>query len=171
MARSAPGPVPSLRPMTEAEFESWRQLAIINHAQQMSTATGRDLEVSREEASQLLRKVLVRGLETPGMNFFVLVDDAGRIVGWLWLGSSPQDADAGFVWDIIIDESHRGRGYGRAAMVAAERFFAQQGKLRMGLQVAAGNHVARHLYESLGYHNVMTTMSKELGPGLSQHRD
>lgn len=154
--------------MTRSEFEEWREIAIAHHATQTSRATGRSLEVSLKEAAALLPRVLVAGLDTKNMSFFVVVDDSGQTVGWLWLGLSPDDPNTGFVWDIIVDESNRGHGYGRAAMVAAERFFAGQGKLQMGLQVAAGNDVARHLYESLGYHDIMTTMSKRLEHGASE---
>jgi ribosomal protein S18 acetylase RimI-like enzyme len=159
----------TLRPMTGLEFETWREIAIRHHAEQMSRAAGTSLEVSLDEAGQLLPTVLVDGLNTRAMSFFV-VKAAGHRVGWLWIGSSPGDPHAGFVWDIIIDDAWRGRGYGRAAMVAAERFFEEQGKVRIGLQVAARNDVARHLYESMGYcdvatRGVLTTMSKTLDSG------
>ena len=161
-----PGPSIGLRPMTHSEFDEWREIAIAHHASQTSRATGQTLEASLEQASALLPRVLVAGLDTEGMNFFVVVDDAGMAVGWLWLGLWPDDLDTGFVWDIIVDEAHRGNGYGRAAMVAAERFFAAQGKLRMGLQISGGNDLARHLYESMGYHDIMTTMSKTIEHGV-----
>jgi ribosomal protein S18 acetylase RimI-like enzyme len=166
-------PMVSLRPMTGSEFETWREIAIAQHAAQMSRATGRGLEVSLDEAGQLLLAVLVDGLNTKAMSFFA-IEASDRRVGWLWIGSSPRDTRAGYVWDIIIDDACRGRGYGRAAMVAAEGFFEQQGRDRIDLQVAAGNDVARRLYESLGYadvvpSDVMTTMSKTLGPTARSH--
>jgi ribosomal protein S18 acetylase RimI-like enzyme len=159
----------SLRPMTTSEFETWREIAIRQHAEQVSRATGRGLEACLDEARQVLPTVLVDGINTKAMNFFA-IEAADHRVGWLWIGRSPRDPHAGFVWDIIIDDSCRGRGYGRAAMVAAERYFEEQGKVRIGLQVAAKNDVARDLYESLGYLEVatsdgMTTMSKTLGSG------
>jgi ribosomal protein S18 acetylase RimI-like enzyme len=154
----------SLRPMTDDEFAAWWDLTIAQHAQLVSNATGRPLETELDDARQLLPKVLPAGQATEGMDFFVLEDGSAIDVGWLWLGRSPNDPDAGFVWDIIIDEPFRGRGFGRAAMLAAERHFVGQGKTRVGLQVSGGNDVARTLYESLGYSTIMTEMSKRLAP-------
>jgi ribosomal protein S18 acetylase RimI-like enzyme len=160
------GPVVRLRPMTAMEFETWRDIAIRGHAEQTCRATGRSLEDALENSAQLLPSLLCDGPDTEGMNLFVVVDDGSdEPVGWLWVGSSSSDdPDPGYVWDVIIAESRRGRGYGRAAMIAAEQFVAQQGKARISLQVAAWNDVARHLYESMGYRVVMTTMSKVLPP-------
>jgi ribosomal protein S18 acetylase RimI-like enzyme len=148
--------------MTAAEFEPWRERTIQSYSAQVSRATGKALDVVIEESRQQLPRLLKNGLDTDGMHVFVLVDEAQREVGWLWLGTSLEDPDAGFVWDVIIDEAVRGQGYGRAAMTAAEDFFVAQGKSRIGLQVMAGNDVARGLYESLGYSAVVTSMSKAL---------
>jgi ribosomal protein S18 acetylase RimI-like enzyme len=158
-------PSVTLRPMTIVEFDAWRDVAIRQHAEQTSRATGRSLEASLDDAAELLPKVLVDGINTRGMDFFVIVDVDDQEIGWLWIGSSPDDPEAGFVWDIIIEQSRRGRGYGRAAMLAAEQFFAAKGKVRIGLQVAARNDVARRLYEAMGYQVTMTTMSKAIAAG------
>jgi ribosomal protein S18 acetylase RimI-like enzyme len=153
-------PVVTLRPMTDVEFRAWREVAIRHHADQVSRATGKDVDVATKESRELLAKVLAGGLATERMNLFVVVDDSEREVGWLWLGTSPQDSDAGFVFDIIVDPNVRGRGYGRATMRAAEQFFQAQGKSGISLDVAGGNDAARGLYESLGYRPVMTSMTK-----------
>jgi ribosomal protein S18 acetylase RimI-like enzyme len=151
--------------MTGPEFDVWWELAIQRHAEQVSRATAKPLAAAVDESRALLPKVLTAGLDTEGMRLFVVVDESGADVGWLWIGAAPGDPDAGFVWDIIIDEVFRGRGYGRAAMVAAEQHFAALGKTRITLQVYGGNVVARTLYESLGYAEIMTTMSKPLARG------
>jgi ribosomal protein S18 acetylase RimI-like enzyme len=151
-----------LRPMTEAEFPAWTEIAIRHHAAQVSLATGRDLDTAFDESRELLGKVLAAGLATEKMHLFVVIADAEREVGWLWLGPSPQDPGVGFVFDIIIDAEVRGHGYGRAAMEAAERFFRSQGRSSIGLDVAGGNDAARALYESLGYRAVSTSMAKSL---------
>jgi ribosomal protein S18 acetylase RimI-like enzyme len=150
-----------LRPMTEDEFPAWREIAIHHHAAQVSRASGTDLEKAIDESRDLLDNVLAAGLTTANMHLFV-VSDFDRDIGWLWLGQSPQDPAAGFVFDIIIEPDVRGEGYGRATMRAAEQFFAARGKSSIGLDVASGNDIARALYESLGYRSIMTSMSKPL---------
>jgi ribosomal protein S18 acetylase RimI-like enzyme len=155
----------SLRPMTEMEFPAWREIAIEHHAGQVSRAGRMDPKAAVSESRELLAKVLPAGLATANMDLFVVIDESGREVGWLWLGASPQDPAAGFLFDIIIDVTVRGRGYGRATMHAAEDFFLAQGKARISLDVADGNDTARTLYDSMGYLPIMTSMSKALGPG------
>ena len=149
--------------MTEDEFGPWRELTIAQHSEQVSRATGKAFDVTVAESRELLPKILPDGQATEHMHFFVVLDDSERVIGWLWLGASPADPDAGFVFDIIIDADVRGQGYGRAVMVAAEEFFRAQDKLRVGLDVLGGNDVARALYESLGYRPIQTAMTKTLG--------
>lgn len=154
--------------MTEAEFGPWRELSIRQHAEQVSRATGKDLDDAVAESRELLPKMLPAGLATEGMHFFVVVDEAGRELGWLWLGRGRSDPAAGFVYDIIVDADMRGRGYGRAAMVAVERFFQAQGTVRVGLDVFASNGVAHSLYESLGYRAIQIVMTKTLEEPAAQ---
>ena len=149
--------------MTEDEFEPWRELAIAQHAAQVSRATGQDLADTLTESRAVLPKVLPDGLTTEHMHFFVVLDEAGGEIGWLWLGRSPAEPEAGFVFDIIVDARVRGQGYGRATMVAAEEFFRARGRSRVSLHVLGGNDVARALYESLGYRPIQTAMTKTLG--------
>lgn len=156
-----PLPAVNLRSMTDAEFASWRDIAIDQHGAQVSRATGKTLDAAVEESRSLFSKVLPNGLHTDGMRLFAITDGEARI-GWLWLGSSPSDPAVGFVFDIIIDADARCRGYGRATMLAAEQFFRSQGKTGVALHVAEGNDTARGLYESLGYVPITTSMAKSL---------
>ena len=98
----------------------------------------------------------------PGQHVFDLVDE-GVDVGTLWL-AEPGVADpvAWYVYDIVIDEPHRGRGCGRRAMEAAERFVRDAGGQRLALNVFGPNTVARNLYESLEFHVVAQFMAKDL---------
>ena len=56
-----------------------------------------------------------------------------------------------YVYDVEVDEAHRGRGHGRALMLLAERSALAAGRPLLGLHVFAGNTPAIGLYESLGY--------------------
>ena len=67
-----------------------------------------------------------------------------------------------FIFDIHIDEAFRGRGFGRAAMLLAERESLARGIQRIELNVFGGNTVARGLYQSLGYLERSVRMAKDL---------
>ena len=130
--------------MTETEFASWRDIAIDQHGAQLSRAAGKYLDAAVEESRVLLSNVLPNGLRTDGMSLFAITEGDARI-GWMWLGASPSDPAAGFVFDIIIEAEARGRGYGRAAMLAAEQFFRSQGKARVAQRLRRERHGARPL--------------------------
>jgi ribosomal protein S18 acetylase RimI-like enzyme len=88
--------------------------------------------------------------------------EVGEVVGWIWVGPFAEGSDAWWVWDVEIDEHHRGAGHGRAAMQLAEQEAARHGAATLGLNVFGYNEVARRLYESLGYETTSLQMRKPL---------
>ena len=105
---------------------------------------------------------LPSGLDAPGTWFWVILDEGSSRVGTMWVGPHPQRPGAAFVFDIEIDESARRRGYGRAAMLAAERLVRSAGITEIGLSVFGVNDSAKALYDSIGYRVLATQMAKSL---------
>jgi ribosomal protein S18 acetylase RimI-like enzyme len=70
--------------------------------------------------------------------------------------------DTLFIYDIVIEEHLRGKGYGRAALLLLEDVARALGKRRISLHVFAHNDRARRLYEELGYRPTNIVMAKEL---------
>jgi ribosomal protein S18 acetylase RimI-like enzyme len=90
----------------------------------------------------------------------VIADEA--IVGTLWMGRPfSGDGDTWFIFDIEIAKDSRGRGFGRAAMEAAEEWTRARGGTRVALNVFGPNLTARSLYDSLGYEVLATSMFKD----------
>ena len=113
-----------------------------------------------------LRPMLPDGLATQGHLLLVAVDpDDGQRVGVLWFGPSTDDPAMVWVYDITVDEERRRQGWGRAIMRAFEREARARGFARAGLNVYGDNHVARRLYESLGYVETARQLHKELPGG------
>jgi ribosomal protein S18 acetylase RimI-like enzyme len=94
-----------------------------------------------------------------GQHILDVVSD-GAVVGTLWLGHQP-GLNEWFIYDIVIDEEHRGIGLGRATMVAAEEYVKSKSATRLGLNVFGPNTVARRLYESLDYQVMSISMYKD----------
>jgi ribosomal protein S18 acetylase RimI-like enzyme len=90
-------------------------------------------------------------------------EDGGTVVGVLWIGPFAEGSDAWWVWDVEIDEQHRGGGHGRAAMQLAEEEAARHGAATLGLNVFGYDTAARALYESLGYETTALQMRKPVG--------
>ena len=125
-------------------------------------ASGEDFAVAKRIAEEQITALFPDGQPAPGQHLF-RVEANGEPVGSLWIGPfSADQPDAWWVWDITIDEPHRGRGLGKAAMLLAEREARSHGATELGLNVFGSNTVARHLYEQLGYGTVAVRMSKQL---------
>jgi hypothetical protein len=74
-----------------------------------------------------------------------------------------------FLYDIELAPATRGRGLGRATMLAAEDAARELGADRIRLNVFGHNTAARRLYESLGYRPVVTMLAGV--PNLSIPRE
>jgi ribosomal protein S18 acetylase RimI-like enzyme len=154
----------SLRPMDPDAWEAWRIATIAGYATDMVRTGAWVAASAQERAAALFERVLPDGRETAGHEFRSVVTDADETVGALWIG--PEDRvgrGTAFIWDIVIDAAHRGRGYGRAAMEALEPLARSLGYDAIRLHVFGDNAVARGLYRSVGYLETDVTMLKRLG--------
>ena len=76
------------------------------------------------------------------------VETDRRRVGTVFVGIRGGEA---WLYDITIDPDERGKGFGRAAMVAVEAELRSLRHATVALNVWGGNVIARDLYTSLGY--------------------
>ena len=147
--------------MGESEFSEFLVSSRDGYIAERVTA-GEDLAEATRAVNEMSQEMFPGDEPRPDHVVYTVEEDGTR-VGSLWLGP-PTDARPGewWVWDIMIDESRRGRGLGRACMLLAEREASARGATRLGLTVFGHSSVARHLYESLGYSAVSVRMSKTL---------
>lgn len=150
--------------MSADYFAAWNERLVVEYAREKVEAglwtEEHALELSRTEQAASLPD----GMATPGHDLFVGVVD-GEIVGNLWLFTDPtQPVRDTFIYDIEINEAHRGRGLGRALLDAAESWCAEHGSSSVRLNVFALNTTARALYESAGYSPTSTHMMKRISP-------
>jgi ribosomal protein S18 acetylase RimI-like enzyme len=155
-----------LRPMTAAECDAYLAWVVDDYAAELERngkATGEAaLAASRASFDGLLPD----GVATDGQTLLIAEDaSSGERVGLLWFGPSTDDPSTAWIYDITVDDDHRGQGWGRAIMRLFEAEALRRGYARAGLNVYADNHVARGLYESLGYRETARQLSKELPRG------
>ena len=149
--------------MIEAEYEAWRVRSIASYAEDIARASGVTPEAASARAANEFQELLPDGLASERSWVLTIVDDStGSDVGNLWIGPHPRRAGAAYVFDIEVAEAQRGRGLGRAGMLAAEQLVAAAGISEIGLNVFGFNERARRLYESLGYRVVSMQMTKSL---------
>ena len=68
----------------------------------------------------------------------------------------------GFIYDIVLEEAQRGKGYGKQTMLALEEFANKLGLETLALHVFAYNTAAMRLYKGLGYEVTSQNMVKRL---------
>jgi len=151
-----------LRPVTQAEYDEWLPRQMAGYAELIAASGALSLDDAWEKARRDTARVFTAGLDSPGQLVFrVLAGD--EPVGTLWLAVPGQDDPTmAWVYDIEIEPGYRGRGYGRAAMLAAEAEARARGMSSIGLNVHGQNTVARSLYDSLGYATMALQMKKAL---------
>lgn len=148
--------------MDETRYALWEERSFDGFRQSwIDRGLPPDQASAKAESSRL--ENLPNGLATPGTSIDVLVHD-GDVVGHVWVSTREiaPGAVGAFVYDVEVDESQRGKGYGRALMLHAERIAHDMETGVLGLHVFTGNTAAIGLYESLGYatthHNVFKAL-------------
>ena len=70
--------------------------------------------------------------------------------------------DYALIADLVVCESHRGRGLGAALLDAAEQLARDAGAPELRIGVLTGNDSARRLYARRGFASYLETLSKGL---------
>lgn len=115
---------------------------------------------TRKIADKQFAGLLLDGVATVSQHLLI-AEDHGVPVGYLWLHLPEGDDQVAFVCEIEVDDGMRGRGYGRAIMLAGEEFARQHGVTSVRLNVFAENVVAR-VYESMAFAVTDMVMVKSL---------
>lgn len=148
--------------MSENEVAQWLPEARNRYIDDLVTS-GASEEAARRKAQADTQQLFPGDQPSPDQFVFVIEAD-GEPVGELWLAERVTElGPCLWIYDIRVDDAHRGHGYGRAAMLFAEAEARERGYTLMGLNVFGGNEVARNLYRSLGYVEHAIFMSKAVG--------
>jgi len=150
-----------LDPMSEADYRSWRERAVAAYAADHVAAGNWTAEESLARSEAEFRQYLPEGLSSPGQYLWTVRADDGSGVGILWVGTQRRPGQA-FIYDIEIDDSRRGQGFGKAAMLALEDWARSNGIASIALHVFGHNETARRLYRGLGYVETNVNMQKDL---------
>jgi ribosomal protein S18 acetylase RimI-like enzyme len=151
-----------LVPMTESEFETYLEKAIPEYAADKAGAGDWSEQEALERSRKTYQQLLPQGVKTENNYLFrIQVDESGEKIGVLWM-RHEEPRPHGFIFDIVLDETQRGKGYGKQAMLALEEIAKDMGLETIGLHVFAYNTVAMQLYKKLGYEVTSQNMVKRL---------
>lgn len=155
----------TFRPMTEAEFQNYLEPSIVEYARDHVTNGRWTEEEALEKSRQEFADLLPDGVATPDHHLFTLINEEQQKVGVLWVAMrESQGQRAAFVYDVIIDEAFRRRGYGFEAFRELENKVRELGGHKISLHVFGNNHSAQALYKKLGYETTNIMMSRSLDP-------
>ena len=153
-----------LVPMTDAEFQTYLEFDIQRYAEGQVKAGNWDAAEALEKSRRDHQQLLPDGLATRNHHLFSLEDeDTGSKVGMIWFALDDQEPHrTAYVYDFIIHDEFRRRGYGTQALQALEIKVKELGINKISLHVFEHNHAARALYEKVGYEITGLDMLKRL---------
>jgi GNAT superfamily N-acetyltransferase len=154
-----------LLPMTPPEYEPWQAQAVRDYAVDKVQAGAWRQAEAQERSAREFAQLLPQGLATPDHWLFSIWSDDAPLdtpVGMLWVARSPWHPDQAFIYDFLIHEPYRRRGYGRQALLALEPKVRALGLNAIGLHVFGHNHGAIALYEQTGYEITDINMVKKI---------
>lgn len=145
------------RPMTPAEYPEWLTAEKASYVGDIVRSGAMSPEEAVRKSDRDFEELLPQGAATLGNTFLALEAAGERIgTGWLKHGFLP---GVTYGYSLHVEERHRGKGYGRAAMAAGERATLAGGDSALMFTVWGGNEVAMNLYTSAGYRVVNETRS------------
>ena len=151
-----------LVPMTESEFEAYLEKTVPEYAADNVRAGYWSEDEALERSRKAYRDLLPQGVKTEHNYLFtVQLEETGEKIGILWM-KHEAPRPHGFIFDIMLDDSQRGKGYGKQAMLAIEAVAKDLGLETIGLHVFTHNPVAMLLYKGLGYEVTSQNMVKRL---------
>lgn len=143
----------SFKKMTQDEFDAYCNDSIKSLADETARAFGLDSSEALRRAQASFNRLLPDSSPNqPDQFLYSVIDEQEQRIGAVWFGikrDKPQPEV--YLWDIVIDQQHRGCGYGRAVMLALENEVRCLGLSTISLNVFRHNLAAKELYEKLAY--------------------
>lgn len=150
-----------LSPMNEVEFGEWLDKSKMNYRDE-NVRNGLTINEASKKSDDDFGRLLPDGLKSVDQ-FLFSIKENGLWIGTIWLGiRGAVDNRKGFIYDIVLNENTRGKGYGKKAMLLIEDEAKKLGLRHIGLHVFGHNKIARNLYESIGYETTNVNMEKTL---------
>jgi RimJ/RimL family protein N-acetyltransferase len=156
-----------LVPLPPSEYDRWWAWATRDYADEHVKSGNWTAEEALAKSEGEFHQLIPQGVDTPGHYLYGLEEPTGQqIVGIVWFRADRRPEaprpPVVFIYDLLVYEPFRGRGYGAQAMRLIESRARELGFDTVSLHVFGHNTVARSLYEKLGYVATNLMMSKKL---------
>ena len=153
-----------LVPMTEGEFQKYLEFAVQDYAQDLVRAGNRHPSEAVQDAEKQLTQLLPEGVASKNQYLYTVVDDInGLKVGMIWFAVNDKaPRPTAFIYDFLVYEEFRRKGYGRQTLSALEERVKEFGIDIIRLHAFGHNQVAIGLYQKAGYEITNINMAKKL---------
>lgn len=148
-----------LEPLQQEDFERFLAREIQQYAEDHVRNGNWSAEEALERSKQEFEHYLPDGIHSKDQYLYSLRDDNESKVGILWVQVKDRKA---FIFDFVIDEAFRGKGYGKQALAAMEEELKSMDVESVGLHVFGDNIVAQELYKKAGFEITGIHMRKTL---------
>lgn len=145
----------SFRPMTESEFAKYSENSIVDFARDKEISERIKPDEALKLSEEIHKRMLPDGFKTPGHEFLCILLN-GTAIGVIWISAQ------GFIYDFLIEEKFRGKGFGKESLALLESHCRKMGLHAIKLNVFEHNTYARSLYEKVGYQTTGRTMLKKI---------
>ena len=137
-----------LEPIQQEDYEHFLEREIRVYAEDHVRNGNWPAEGAIERSRKEFEHYLPDGIRSKDQYLYSIVDDHENKIGVLWVQVKDQKA---FIFDLVIDEAFRGRGYGKQALLAMDETLKSMDVEWVGLHVFGDNIAAQELYQKAGY--------------------
>ncbi len=151
--------------MTDGQFAAYAVATCEDYARTSPHYRDRPFAEADADVRAGFAKRLPEGPRTPGTYLLaILLSEGGaeRQIGYLDIAENPLGSKSTYIYNIGLNEDVRGRGYGKSALALTEVFLRDRGYTKIGLNVFAGNAIARKIYDDAGFTITQMNMEKKL---------
>jgi RimJ/RimL family protein N-acetyltransferase len=148
-----------LETIQEEDFERFLERGIREYAEDHVRNGNWLSEGALERSKKEFEHYLPDGIHSKDQYLYSIINDESNKIGVLWVQVKDQKA---FIYDFVIDEAFRGKGYGKQALIAMDEKLKSMNVESIGLHVFGDNITAQELYKKMGFQITGIHMKKEL---------
>lgn len=148
-----------LERMHQEDFERFLEHEIGEYADDHVRNGNWPAEGALERSRNEFHSLLPEGVNSEHQYLWSIVHEDASKLGALWVQVKNGKA---FIYDFIIDEAFRGKGYGKQALMALDENLVAMGVESVGLHVFGDNFIAQELYKKMGFEITDINMRKTL---------
>lgn len=148
-----------LEPLQQEDFERFLEREIRQYAADHVRNGNWPAEDANERSRKEFEHHLPDGIHSKDQYLYSIIDEEGNKIGVLWVQVKDQK---GFIFEFVIDEEFRGKGFGKQALTAMDEKLKSMGVESVALHVFGDNVTAQELYKKMGFQITGIHMRKTL---------